>query len=133
MSGSVMTVTHSAPSVYHPVLEKASTPMLVTLSGMVMEVRPLQPEKAWSPMLVTLFGMIVFLQPAIKVFVAVSIIALQSLRESYIVFPVSTLIEVRPLQPLKTSCPMSNTLFGMVTEVRPVQSRKADSPILVTL
>ena len=32
--------------------------MLVTLSGMVMEVKPLQPEKARSPMLVTLSGMV---------------------------------------------------------------------------
>ena len=34
-------------------LEKASSPIVVTLSGMAMEVRPVQPEKAQSPMLVT--------------------------------------------------------------------------------
>ena len=32
--------------------------MLVTLSGMVMAVRLLQPQKASSPMLVTLSGMV---------------------------------------------------------------------------
>ncbi len=32
--------------------------MLVTLLGMVTEVRPLQPEKAQFPMLVTLLGMV---------------------------------------------------------------------------
>jgi hypothetical protein len=32
--------------------------MLVTLEGMVTEVRPLQPEKALLPMLVTLEGMV---------------------------------------------------------------------------
>ena len=32
--------------------------MLVTLEGMVTEVRPEQPEKACSPMLVTLEGMV---------------------------------------------------------------------------
>jgi hypothetical protein len=32
--------------------------MLVTLSGMVMPVRLVQPLKANSPMLVTLFGMV---------------------------------------------------------------------------
>ncbi len=37
--------------------------MLVTLLGMVTEVRPLQPEKALFPMLVTLLGMEVFLHP----------------------------------------------------------------------
>ena len=37
--------------------EKAEEPMLVTLFGMVIEVKPLQPLKAQSPMLVTLSGM----------------------------------------------------------------------------
>ena len=37
--------------------------MLVTLSGMVMEVKPLQPEKALSPMLVTLSGMMTEVKP----------------------------------------------------------------------
>ena len=74
-SGMVMEVRPLQP-------EKALLPMLVTPSGMVMEVRPLQPEKALLPMLVTPSGIVVFLQPAISVFVAVSIIALQLLRES---------------------------------------------------
>ncbi len=56
--------------------------MLVTLFGMVMEVRPMQPEKALLPMLATLLGMMVFKHPTIKVFVAVFIIALQFSRES---------------------------------------------------
>ena len=37
--------------------------MLVTLSGMVIEVKPLQPEKAHSPMLVTLSGMVIEVKP----------------------------------------------------------------------
>ena len=80
-------------------IEKALLPMLVTLLGMVTEVRPEQPSNAYSPMLVTLLGMIVLLQPAIRVLLAVSIIALQLLRESYFSFPLSTDIEVRPEQP----------------------------------
>ena len=56
--------------------------MLVTLLGMVIDVKPLQAEKATSPMPVTLLGMTVFLNPAISVLVAVSIIALQFSRES---------------------------------------------------
>ena len=32
--------------------------MLVTLSGIVIDVKPSQPEKALSPMLVTLSGMV---------------------------------------------------------------------------
>ena len=62
--------------------ENAYIPMLVTLLGMVMEVRPEQYSNARPPMLVTLLGIIVFLHPEIKVLVAVSIIALQLERES---------------------------------------------------
>ena len=49
--------------------------MLVTLSGIVMLVRLVQPMKATSPMLVTLpsVGMTLVLKPKISVFVAVSI------------------------------------------------------------
>ena len=104
---------------------KASIPMLVTLFGMVTEVRPLQPSKALSPMLVTSLGMTVFLQPAINVFVEVSIIALQLSRESYFVFSESTAIEVRPLQPSKGAVPMLVTLSGMVMEIRSSQPTKA--------
>ena len=56
--------------------------MLVTELGIVTEVRPEQYWNAWLPMLVTELGMAVFLQPVINVFVAVSMIALQLLRES---------------------------------------------------
>ena len=48
----------------------------------MMEVRLEQPENALSPMEVTELGMAVFMQPAINVLVAVSIMALQLLRES---------------------------------------------------
>ncbi len=37
--------------------------MLVTLSGMVMDVKPVQYEKAQSPMLVTLFPMVTDVKP----------------------------------------------------------------------
>ena len=37
--------------------------MLVTLDGMVIEVRPLQLWKVWSPMLVTLSGMVTEVRP----------------------------------------------------------------------
>ena len=62
--------------------ENALDPMLVTLFGIVMEVRAEQPENAPSPMLATLLGITVFLHPASKVFVSVTIIALQLFRES---------------------------------------------------
>ena len=84
-------------------------------------------------MLVTLLGMIVFWQPAINVFVVVSIIALQLLRLSYFVFPFSTTMEVTLLQPEKAYCPMLVTLLGMVMEVKLLQYKKAAYPMLVML
>ena len=98
---------------------KAIFPMLVTLLGIVMEVRLLQLWKAPSPMLVTLLGIIVFLQPAISVLDDVSIIALQSLL-SYLVFSLATTMLVRPVQPPKAATPMLVTLLGMVMLVGPV-------------
>ena len=43
--------------------EKASAPMLVTLSGKVILVSPVQSEKAELPMFVTLFGMVMLVRP----------------------------------------------------------------------
>ena len=56
--------------------------MLVTELGMVTDVSPEHPEKALPPMLVTEFGIMVVLHPVIRVFDAVSIIALQLFLES---------------------------------------------------
>ena len=81
----------------------------------------------------TLLGIIVFEHPFIKVLVAVSIMALQLSRESYFGLPLSTLIDVKPLQPKKALSPMDVTLLGMVRDVRPLQPEKACSPIDVTL
>ena len=101
--------------------EKAPLLIDVTLFGMVTEVSPLQYSKADSPMDVTLLGIIVFEHPFIKVLVAVSIMALQLSRESYFGLPLSTLIDVKPLQPKKALSPMDVTLLGMVRDVRPLQ------------
>ena len=92
--------------------------MLVTELGMVTEVREEQPRNAWTPMLVTELGMVVDWHPAISVLEAVSIMALQFSRESYIVLLLSTTIEVREEQPANAHSPMLVTEVGMVTEVR---------------
>lgn len=97
--------------------EKAYSPMFFTLLGMVMEVMA-QPSKAYSPMLVTLLGIRVLLQPTTNVFVAVSIMALQLLRESYFALSSATLMEVRMLQRSKACSPILDTLLGIETEVR---------------
>ena len=96
----------------------ASYPMLVTELGMVMEVREEQPSNASSPMLVTELGMMVDWPPAIRVLVAVSIMALQFSRESYTVLPLSTTMEVREEQFSSAPSPMLVTELGMVMEVR---------------
>ena len=62
--------------------ENAPSPMVVTELGMLMAVRLERPRNAPAPMEVTELGIVVFLQPAINVLVAVSIMALQLLRES---------------------------------------------------
>ena len=107
--------------------------MLVTLSGMFMKVRLLQPKKPNSPMLVTLSGMIVLEHPITSLLLLVSMIALHPFRESYIVFPSATIMEVRPLQLLKAEYSIFVTLFGMLMEVRLLQLEKAELPIFVTL
>ena len=56
--------------------------MEVTELGISIEVRPLQSENAQFPMEVTVLGMTVFWQPATRVLVLVSMMALQLLRES---------------------------------------------------
>jgi len=73
------------------------------------------------------------LQPAISELDDVSIIALQFSRESYFVFPSSTMMEVRPLQPEKADPPMLVTLLGIVTDLRPLQLEKVAYSMLVTL
>ena len=82
-----------------PQFQKAASSIVVTELGMDIDVRLLQPTNALFPMIVTVLGIIVFWQPVINLLVDVSIMALQLLRESNFVFPLSTTIEVRPLQP----------------------------------
>ena len=106
--------------------------MLVTELGMVTEVREEQPRNAWTPMLVTELGMVVDWHPAISVLEAVSIMALQFSRESYIVLLLSTIMELREEQYANAHSPMLVTEVGMVTEVREEQLLNAHFPILVT-
>ena len=115
-----------------PLHMNAKEPIEVTLFGIVIEVKPLQYENAEEPIEVTLLGIIVDLQPEIRVLVSLSIIALQSSRESYLILPSSTIILVNPL-PENASSPIDVTLFGIVIEVKPLQSENAEEPIDVTL
>lgn len=83
--------------------------MEVTESGITILIKLLQFQKGHIlqlPIDLTELGMIVFLQPAIKVLLAVSIIALQSSRESYIGLAPCTVILVREGQSENTIFPI---------------------------
>jgi hypothetical protein len=58
------------------------SPMLVTLSGILIEDKFVQLKKARSPILVTEEGIMVFWQPTNNLFDEVIIIALHESRES---------------------------------------------------
>ena len=81
-------------------LIKASSPIDVTLVGIIKEVKLRQAENAAEQMDLIPSGIIVLSHPLIKVLDEVSMIALQFSRESYTGFPYSTTIEVKPLQAL---------------------------------
>jgi len=106
--------------------------MEVTELVMLMLVRPEQPENALAPMEVTELGMAVFLQPAINVLVAVSIMALQLLRESYFGLSLATEMVARPEQPSNAQPPMEVTELGMLMAVRLEQPENAPMPMEVT-
>ena len=98
--------------------------MEVTELGMVTLVRAELFSNADAPIEVTELGIIVFLQPQTSVFVAVSIIALQLLRESYFGFPLSIFRLVNPMQPKKALLLIEVTELGMAILVRLVQPLK---------
>ena len=124
---SLMEVTElGSVTLVRPLQPKNAYPsMEVTEFGISTLVRPLQKENASLPMEVTEFGITVFLHPDINVLEAVSIMALQSPRESYLVLPLSTVRFARPLQSENGFLPMEVTEFGIVTLVRPLQPLNA--------
>ena len=99
---------------------------------MEIEVKPMHPLNALSPIDVTELGIIVFLHPKISVFVAVSIIALQLSRESYLLLPLSTVIDVKLGQATKNALPIEVTELEIAIEVKLEQPRNARLPIEVT-
>jgi len=107
--------------------------MAVTLLGILIVVSSSQPLKAAVPMVVTLLGIVVFLQPTIRVFVSVSIMALQLSLESYFELPVSTVMEASPGHCENASFPMEVTPLGIVIAARAEQEEKALLEIVTTL
>ena len=97
---------------------KAPSPILVTLSGMVMEVRLLQPEKVRSSILVI---------PPGRLIVPTSLTQSRKAATPILVnFEfVGMVMEVRLLQPEKAPLPIEVTPSGMAMEVRMLQLPKA--------
>ena len=136
--------------------ENVFSSILVTVLGISMDMSPLHPLNARSTMAVTPLGTKLFLQPAISSLVAVSMIALQFSRLSYVGLPSSTmmlssplhsanapflivvillgiLMLVSPVQPLNIYNPMFVHLSGTVKFVSPVQSRNVYPPVKFNL
>ena len=83
-------------------------------------------------MVATVFGMTVFLQPPISALVLVLMMALQLFRESYTVFPASTMICSKLEHPRIGFVPMEVTELGMVIEVRLEQKENASLSMEIT-
>ena len=77
---------------------KAYLSILVTELGMIID-EILEYLKASSPMVVTVLGIVEEAHPRMRVLVAVLMMALQLLRESNVVLPDATLMEVSPEHP----------------------------------
>ena len=90
--------------------------MLVTLLGIVMLVRLVQPRNIPSKMLVTP-------EVAVKVTVAKFEQFLNSSAPILLVNPFPMVAVVKPEQPANAPCPMFVTLLGMVMLVRLVHPR----------
>ena len=136
--------------------------MLVTLSGIVIDVKPVQTENALLPMLVTLLGIVIDIKP----------VQPENVPPSMLVTPLGIVTEVKPVQPenarslmrsplvivtvlswllliwfaanagivavsigqpLNAFSPMLVTLSGIVIEVKPLQPENALSPMLFPL
>ena len=97
--------------------------MLVTLSGIVTLVRPVQLRNALCPMLVTLLPIVTLVSPV------------QCANVPFLmIVTLSGIVTVfSPVHSSKAAVPMLVTLFGTVTLVRPAQLENALLPMLVTL
>ena len=98
----------------------ATSPIQVMELGIVIDVKP-EPWNAKRSIDVTELGIIVFLQPTIRVFLDVEIIALQLSRESYVILPLSTFTSDNPEQFPNAVLSINVTEFPIVTEVNPEQ------------
>jgi hypothetical protein len=114
--------------------EKAESPMLITLAGMVKLVI-LPPLKAPAPMLVTELGMVnaTVSPPGYVCKTVLPVLYKTPPSATYAVLPASTVIVVRLVHQAKALFPRFVTLLGIDMLVSLEQLPKADVPMLVTL
>ena len=86
--------------------------MTETPSGISIDLIEV-PLNALFPITLTSEGIIVLKHPTISVFDSVSIIALQSCRESYFLLFFETIIDSKPVHPSKASSPIDKIFDGI--------------------
>ena len=114
LSGIVMLV--------RPLLIKAFPSMVVTLSGIFISFRALQPEKAAFPILVIPLEIVTFFRDEQP----------EKTEPSMLVTPPGIVTSVKPVQPEKAFIPMLVTVPEIEIFVRPVQPKKAPPRMVVT-
>jgi len=112
--------------------ENANSSIVVTELGITICLKDEHPEKALCPIDSTESGMTVFAHPAIIEFVAVSIIALQLFRESYMGLSGKTTIFSNLVQCEKELLPTFIIYFEITISCNDEQPVKAKSSIVVT-
>ena len=113
--------------------ENASYPMLVTLFGIVILVKPVQPENAQFPILVPPVITTVFSEAGTELVPPKITLKLISPVPSALDPTYGSVMLVRLLQSSNTDSPTPVTLFGIAMLVILLQSPNARLPILVTL
>lgn len=97
--------------------------------GMVTELSSTQPLNAVKPIALVSFGMTVFMQPAIRVPLLVSMMALHPSAELYFSLPSSTMMLSRLVQSVKGFNVITVTDLGITTAASFLQLQNASSPI----
>ena len=130
---SVISVIFGRDTSASPEPLKALTPSFVTLSGILIFAKSVQPAKALAPISVTLpsDGIMLVLQPTTSFFEDFSIRQLSTLKNS--VLFLSTVIEVSPGQYANAEEAIHVTAEGTVSCVNLLRPQKAEEPIEVTL
>ena len=107
---------------------------MLRLAGKSTLVKPVHNAKAPTPIVVTVSGMFTDLKlPAAATRVNPSFVYMILSTALYLVFLLSTVRLVKPVQPAKAASPIVVRFAGKLILVKPVHWKKAASPIVVRL